>query len=115
MRKLRITLAMLKDLDACNDAQDRFAEQYPRGLVVTDDQEENFEILLGRVQADLPTMRWGETADDCTEAASIVTAHAYDVEWLYHGMTGDWRSIGDLFQAAGELADAVGVYLERKG
>lgn len=115
MRKLKITTAILKGFDACEGARERFERQYPRGLVITDDQHTNFEILLERVQEDEATIQWGRQADAFTGALGIELAHALDAEWLARALSEvRFPSVTGLFHAAGELADAVGVYLESR-
>lgn len=46
MRKLVIDQDLLKRLGACLDGRDDFARDYPDGLILTDDQEVNRQILM---------------------------------------------------------------------
>jgi hypothetical protein len=119
MKKLRITATFLiENLEACRSGVERFREQYPRGVVVTDDQEANFPIIVEALArganvgflaeslyvyddsrppylADpMNGLLWG---DDEYIADSVAEHHACGAEFGY----------------AGFLADAVGVYLSK--
>lgn len=121
MRRLKVTAETLVGFGACSGAVRRFREQYPRGLVVTDDQLANFEILSARIGES--TIRWGD-AD--TWGFTGEWEVAADARWLTERLIATDRSErvsfsdsasayyeGGLFLVAGVLAEAVAAHLTR--
>jgi hypothetical protein len=122
MRKLKITAEFLArvEIGACRASRKYFRRVYPKGIEVTDNQHENFRIgqdhnatgahILGG-RAALP--EHCTTLDDFAWLTSALRDHNEcfgRVCCAPHLST----SQGGEFALAGELADAVGIYLEKR-
>ena len=107
MRKLKITVDMLEDFNACQASINLFRDTFPDGIEVTDDQQENFRLLL-----DHPVsirFAYADTASVATAGQDfiwIAKALRGETPWFYCDVYG-----GGEFEVCGDLADAVGVSL----
>ena len=110
MRKLKITADMLEDFNACQGSINMFRDTFPDGIEVTDDQQENFALIIEH-QDRRVSIRYQDTSL-CGR-----TTTGDDFLWLAKALIGESPYVycransGAEFYVAGALADAVGVYL----
>ena len=106
MRTLKITVRTLQYFGACWRGCDRFADLYPRGVVLTDDQGSNFELLSAGAIAEY------EGADFCGHDITDLYWLAATIDGtskiVYLNWVDDMCGRSRLFYVAGLLADAVG-------